>query len=313
MNTQDHISQLLKKYTDGHCTPGEKAIVEQWYESLRLGAQAGETSGPDKVWEQIAARTQPVRRPMRVWWAAAAAAAVLALAVVWLTPQRPAAVRQTAAAGNIRQVSLPDGSRMWLSAGSKVRYETNFKGGRHIELEEGEAFFDVVRNDQLPFTVNARGTQTLVLGTAFRVSAGARVEVAVVSGKVKVTAPDQEPVILLPRETVALEGRTPQVVTAPAVPAENLAAVPARQGWEAQRVDLDDVSTGELVQLLESVYNVHISFSEAHLKECRNTISVDTGRPLTEILDKLKLINHFEYTVTNEGVKIYGAGCGITK
>ena len=202
---------------------------------------------------------------------------------------------------------------MWLSAGSKVRYDAGFAGGRRVELESGEAFFDVVKDDARPFTVDARGTQTLVLGTAFRVSAGATVEVAVVSGKVKVTAPDQKAVTLLPRETVAIGDGTvtaPAVKAAPLLPAEKLTTASARSGWEAQLLELDDVSMGELAQLLENVYNVHIRFAGAHLKDCRSTISINTGRPLTEVLDKLKLINHFEYTVTNEGVSIDGAGCG---
>ncbi|WP_158618139.1 FecR family protein [Chitinophaga lutea] len=317
MKKFDHIAQLLQKYAEGECSPEEKAIVEQWYESLRLKAPAGETSGGDALWERIAGRTQPAEtvRPSgkvrRIWWAAAAAVAMLVTAALFY-PGRESVVRLTAAAGKIHQVSLPDGSRMWLSAGSSVHYEANFAGGRRVELESGEAFFDVARDDARPFTVDANGTRTLVLGTAFRVSLGATVEVAVVSGKVKVTAPDKKSVTLLPRETVAISAQAtiPEVKAAPLLPAEKLNTAPARTGWEAQHLDLDDVSMGELAQLLENVYNVHIRFAGAHLRDCRNTISIDTGRPLTEVLDKLKLINHFEYTITNEGVSIDGAGCG---
>lgn len=321
MDTHKHIAQLLKKYAEGTCAPEEKAIVEQWYASLP--GQPGEPLPPAEgnlLWEKIAARTGGELRPRRairgIRWAAAAAILIAASAALWLARPKPGAEQQqiTAAAGNIVPLSLPDGSRVWLSSGASVRYQPGFTEGRHVVLEKGEAFFDIKQDDRHPFTVEARGTRTRVLGTSFRINADLpeeAVEVTVITGKVQVEGKNQPPVVLSHQESAAFKPAQP----APAVKQTDTAlAAPqsaqAREGWQVRSLELDNVSTGELALLLESIYNVRFSFEEERLKACRNTISINTGRPLPEILDKLKLINHLEYKVTPGGILIYGAGCG---
>lgn len=325
MDTQEHIAQLLKKYAEGTCAPEEKAIVEQWYASLELPAAPGDEARPqqgDRLWEKIAARTgrqTAVRRPIRryIGWAAAAAVMLsVVTAALWTsrTGQATDSRRITASAGTITPLTLPDGSRVWLSNGASVRYQPGFTGGRHVLLEKGEAFFDIRQDERRPFTVEARGTRTRVLGTSFRINAslpGEAVEVTVISGKVQVEGKSQPPVLLSRLESAAFR---PQSTATPVKQADTTPAspqtAPAREGWQSRSLDLDNVSTGELALLLESIYDVHFSFAEERLKTCMNTISINTGRPLPEILDKLKLINHFEYKVTPEGILIYGAGCG---
>ena len=63
---------------------------------------------------------------------------------------------------------LPDGTTVWLNAGSKLYYENDFNGTREVRLE-GEAFFDVVKQTDRPFIVHTSGIDIKVLGTAFNV------------------------------------------------------------------------------------------------------------------------------------------------
>lgn len=322
MDTHEHITQLLKKYAEGACAPEEKAIVEQWYASLpNRPGEPLPAQQEGRLWEKIEARTGEQSHPRRsirgIRLAAAAAVLIAAAAALWLArPETDAGLQQiTAAAGDIVPLSLPDGSRIWLSSGASVRYQPGFTEGRHVLLENGEAFFDIKQDDRRPFTVEARGTRTRVLGTSFRINAGLpddAVEVTVITGKVQVEGKSQPPVVLTRQESAAFKPAQPaaavkQTDTIPAAPQ----SAQAREGWQARSLELDNVSTGELALLLESIYNVRFSFEEERLKACRNTISINTGRPLPEILDKLKLINHFEYKVTPGGILIYGAGCGI--
>lgn len=319
MDTQQHIAQLLEKYAEGTCAPEEKAIVEAWYASLHLEPPHGANAAPqqgDRLWEQIASRTEGgkrrVQRRYLAMTAAAAAVLLTAAAAFWLFRSAPAAGMQQIAAseGKVVPLTLPDGSRIWLGRGASVRYEPGFAQGRSVVLEQGEAFFDVKQDDQRPFTVEARGTRTRVLGTSFRINAGGAgqsVEVTVISGKVQVEDEQRRPVILGRRESVAI--RPNSTLKAEVAPVATPAA-PAREAWQSNSLELDNVSTGELALLLESIYNVRFSFAEDRLRNCMNTISINTSRPLSEVLDKLKLINHFEYTITSEGIMINGAGCG---
>jgi transmembrane sensor len=74
-------------------------------------------------------------------------------------------------AGGQYQVTLSDGTRVWLNALSSIRFPTTFKGGiRSVDLT-GEAYFEVAKDKSSPFHVNATGVDVQVLGTEFNVNA----------------------------------------------------------------------------------------------------------------------------------------------
>lgn len=89
--------------------------------------------------------------------------------------------------GSKSQVVLPDSSTIWLNAGSKLKYSSNFnKTERKLELE-GEAYFQVAQNKALPFIVNAWGFLVEAVGTEFNIKAyreEATIETILVEGKV---------------------------------------------------------------------------------------------------------------------------------
>jgi ferric-dicitrate binding protein FerR (iron transport regulator) len=77
----------------------------------------------------------------------------------------------TTPAGGQFMVTLPDGSNVWLNAASSLRYPSRFEGKeRHVELH-GEAYFEIFKNKNSPFTVTAENTNIKVLGTHFNVMA----------------------------------------------------------------------------------------------------------------------------------------------
>ncbi len=73
--------------------------------------------------------------------------------------------------GGKYQIILPDGSKVWLNAASSLRFPSAFTGKkRDVELN-GEAYFEVTKNKQLPFRVHTRDMNIVVTGTAFNVMA----------------------------------------------------------------------------------------------------------------------------------------------
>ncbi|WP_430812273.1 MULTISPECIES: FecR family protein [unclassified Carboxylicivirga] len=103
----------------------------------------------------------------------------IALAMFWLGQytQRNAEWTQLhtsveAAYGQIAKIVLPDSSVVWLNSGTKLTYSKNFAvSSRHLELE-GQAFFQVSKNEDIPLTVFTKsGINVKVLGTKFDVSA----------------------------------------------------------------------------------------------------------------------------------------------
>jgi transmembrane sensor len=73
--------------------------------------------------------------------------------------------------GSRSKISLPDGSQVWLNAGSKLRYNNSFNSGNRLVRMEGECFFTVVKNPDQPFIVQAPGIEIRAIGTQFNVKA----------------------------------------------------------------------------------------------------------------------------------------------
>lgn len=73
--------------------------------------------------------------------------------------------------GTSSRISLPDGTQVWLNAGSALSYDSGFnRSSRDVTLR-GEAYFEVTRNTSLPFRVMAQACTFTVLGTKFNISA----------------------------------------------------------------------------------------------------------------------------------------------
>jgi ferric-dicitrate binding protein FerR (iron transport regulator) len=73
--------------------------------------------------------------------------------------------------GGQYQVILPDGSKAWLNAASKLKYPTAFIGKERIVELEGQAYFEIAKNAHQPFKVHVNGSDIQVLGTSFDVMA----------------------------------------------------------------------------------------------------------------------------------------------
>ncbi|HLX65891.1 MAG TPA: FecR family protein [Puia sp.] len=92
--------------------------------------------------------------------------------------------------GAQKEMVLADGSKVWLEAGSELKYPPKFTGSERLVELSGEAFFDVAGNAERPFRVLIKDAEVEVLGTFFTVMAyddEPENRTAVVNGAVKVT------------------------------------------------------------------------------------------------------------------------------
>lgn len=95
----------------------------------------------------------------------------------------------TVPTGSKSYVVLADSTKVWLNAGAKFRYPSNFKEKYREVFLEGEAFFDVSENKDMPFFVNMAGINVKVLGTQFNVKAYTdekSIETTLVEGSIEV-------------------------------------------------------------------------------------------------------------------------------
>ncbi|WP_296278933.1 FecR domain-containing protein [Pseudoxanthomonas sp.] len=214
----------------------------------RMSTPARPDARPDLSEVTFAPRAR--RTPRRRGWqqGLAATLAVLALgSLAWgswqLTGREQATYASTV--GEIRTVTLPDGSTATLSSDSRLDVRIS-RGERHLALARGEAFFDVAHDTRRPFVVDTDGRRVAAVGTRFSVRRDPdEIRVVVTEGKVRLESragPDgrAQPVSLLPAGSVATAGRNGVLVRSlPLADAERYLE------WRDGFLTFDDTSLAE--------------------------------------------------------------------
>ncbi|MEC5144508.1 FecR domain-containing protein [Chitinophaga sp. 212800010-3] len=242
-------------------------------------------------------QSRVVKMPRKYWWAAAA---VLAAAVTW-TWLSPGGYKTFATAQQQDSLRLPDGSMLYLNAHTQVRYARGFgQASRQIKIDKGEAFFDVTKNDALPFIVNAPDVEVQVLGTSFNVKAGNNgVKVFVQSGKVSAAYKGTEKkVILTPGEEASLQHNGTAIDTRTHKKNNNVLA------WKTRTLTFDDTPLKEVAEALEDFYNVQVKISNPELAD-KKLLATFPNMSLDEVLYIMKKTLQINITHKDDLVEIY--------
>jgi transmembrane sensor len=142
-------------------------------------------SDPDSSYSGPASANEAApRRHLR--FAAAAAAIVLAAGLGTAYHLWPSGTSYRTAVGGLASVPMPDGSKVTLNTDSEIRVAVTGKE-RRIDLEQGEAFFEVAHDKARPFVVHAGNKRVIAVGTKFSVRREAsEIQVVVTEGRVRV-------------------------------------------------------------------------------------------------------------------------------
>mgnify|MGYP001726834091 FL=1 len=116
----------------------------------------------------------------------------------------------TASSFILEQLTLPDGTKVWLNKNSIFRYPKEFdENNREVHLE-GEGYFEVKKNSSKPFVVHSESMQVRVLGTIFNLKtdqANRSAIATLVQGEIEVKGNHNEGMIVLtPRQEAELDG-----------------------------------------------------------------------------------------------------------
>ncbi len=202
------------------------------------------------------------------------------IGLTWQELQSPAGMRS--------QVILPDGTRMWLNAESKVRYSIPFtREYRSVELT-GEAYLEVAKNEASPFLVQSGKALVEVLGTQFNVKAYPdedQVEVALREGSVKfafLNSNNQQQHLQLKSGDYLVFTKTDEQVQLENGDLDKYIA------WHTNTLILDDTPMEEVARLLERWYGVDVTLLGQELKKYRFTTTFE-NESLFQVIELLKL------------------------
>ncbi len=230
----------------------DKQATEQAEQELVeriLSAHQGQVAGRRRqIWSRVAGY--------------AAVAAVLGVAVVfgprWSGMQGRTAMVEFTAADSVRQILLPDGTKVWLNSQSTLSYPAGFSAQHRSANISGEAYFEVVHDSLSPFTVTSPAMRVTVLGTVFNIRdhIGDTVHAAsLIEGKIKIAGNNGEGnITLTPGQKAEIDCARGEmrVVTANV----RLEAV-----WRNKMIPFNDASLYDIVDVLESLYKVDFVLS----------------------------------------------------
>jgi hypothetical protein len=221
-------------------------------------------------------------------------------------------------------IDLADGSKVILNAGSQLKFPDKFSGKTREVYLEGEAFFDVAKNPEIPFIIHTGKMNIKVLGTEFNVKSypeDSTAETTLIRGLVEITLNNRpsDKIILRPNEKLIVNNRTDTenisqithggikdtrltISTLNYVSPTDSAIMETE--WIHNHLVFRDESFGNLAKDIERRYGVNIHFDNKTVREYRFTGSFEK-ETIPEILEALRLTEKFNYKIKNNNITIY--------
>jgi ferric-dicitrate binding protein FerR (iron transport regulator) len=257
------------------------------------------------------------------WVAAASVVVVLASGAVLFRGHKNAVPLEKTASkkpnlystqpGSKSKLELPDGTQVWLNGNSKLTVGDGPFGSNSREVYlSGEAFFDVAKNEKVPFHIHTGTIDITVLGTAFNVKAypgEKNVEAALVRGLIEITThhdPDRK-IILKPNEKIVIPTDTAKtgVRSTPTIASSVYAITALGQGksgvlpdtvWMQRKLEFDNEPFSELAPKMEVWFDIKIRFGSETTRNKRFS-GVIENETLEETLRDLRLSAPFTYSI----------------
>lgn len=203
------------------------------------------------------------------------------------------------AKGSKGRFTLPDGSVVWLNSETKLTYPNRFAADKRSVSLEGEAYFEVAKDAEKPFVVQAGEIEVEVLGTNFVLdsySSGEFVETALLSGSVEISGKTLEgPVRLKPNELFRYRK------------SDGIASVEAAKAslyadWIKDRLVFDNDRLADILISMEGRYNMEIECPKSFASSTRLSFTI-RQESIEEVMEAMRLIAPIRYEI--KGKKVY--------
>ena len=222
--------------------------------------------------------------------------------------------------GERRIIILSDSTKIWLNAASKLRVDKGFgKENRNVYLT-GEALFDVIHNESLPFVVHTDKYDVRDLGTVFNIKAypgDKQSETSLIKGKVEIQiANSTRKIFLLPNQKAVVTNVQSPVKakeTSANPPSTQIALLPLsydqkdsvmiETAWAHNRLEIVNENFYQMKDQFERWFNVKISIKDESLGKYPFTATFEKEN-IQEVLQALQLAYHFNYKIENNEISI---------
>lgn len=227
---------------------------------------------------------------LRVSSAAAILFFIMTCTMVYLYMTEPNQLYTYSAQSTAVEYTLKDGTKVTLNKNSSLTFKSDFGDKRRDVKLTGEAFFKVTKDKTRPFSVNAFGTRTEVLGTSFNVRINQKtseVSTTLVEGSVHFKA-NKCDVILKPGEEVVFNATTNKHLTSKTDTQYNTA-------WVSGRFNYSNITFAMLAVKLEKIYNIKIEIPDKEIANRVISANFLREEPIEDILKALETQMEFKY------------------
>ena len=189
--------------------------------------------------------------------------------------------------GTTSEIILPDGTKVYLNAGSRLAYPDLFTGDTREVILLGEAYFEVKHDIKHPFVVLANDLSIKDLGTRFNVSAypaDGRIETTLAEGKVTIRQNNSG---LFSRDTELIPGqlasysRQTREMTVKSVNVEDYIL------WTQGMMKFETVDLNRIVKKLERFYNIRFQFDDSRLETLKISGKLELNEDRNEVLERI--------------------------
>ncbi len=327
--------QLLEKFVAGLCTKEEIRAVNlllgceagrkmlDWIIESREKGEFENPPAPDAIMQQWVDTNQPLlqqriatyerhsrfsSKKMILRWSSVAAAFVGIALVTGVALWRGSNTIDLFGGGMTMEFAelsnpegipvlheLSDGTQVWLAAGSTLKYPETFNEKRRDVELEGEAFFDVARDENRLFTMKTGSMETRVLGTSFKITAfeGYEHEVAVATGKVSVNLKGEELARLTSGTGVRHDPATGGTTKSEIDPT-------ALEQWKSGTLFFDKQPMEVVARQLENRFGIEIIFADPQIATHSVRGIFSPEKSAEDILGMLGFVGNFEYERTDD-------------
>ncbi len=307
----DH--QILQTYNQTHyqdksSDPADQEILDLYELTEPVDL---EDINVDDAWSQFSSSIAEKETPTKVidWrpLMKVAAAVIIAVGIGLFTYNNVStseisdqiAMIQVKSEATKKNVTLPDGTIVWMNEGSVLSYPASFDGARNVQFD-GEGFFDVAK-DRKRFIITTPQTQVEVLGTAFNLNTSNKQQttVTVTEGVVSFSSKDQQTRITAGEEGVFT--KSSKKIALNQSPDVNA------MSWKTGRFVFKNTELSKVVTYLNGYYQEHIEI-DTKMSSCKVTGTFDK-LPLKEVLQEISIVLSADVTNKGESFLISGEGC----
>ncbi len=184
--------------------------------------------------------------------------------------------------GQVSQIFLADGSRIWINSESTVRLPSVFTGDKRTVSLQGEAFFEIAKDPEHPFQVVVEGQTIEVLGTSFNVRAypaSKEVQTTLSEGKIKLIT-SKGFIMLSPGQQAELDKTTGDLVL-------NEVKTSGFEAWKEGRYEFVNENLIEVLKMAERWYDVDLIYQEDEFKSMNFSGVIRRNKPVEHFLTLL--------------------------